>query len=216
MQKHLTLILCLELSQSLDLPSIAVSAFLVILVEFDKSETNKILLCSLVDKKLCLLFFIYVFSSNFHLSTLFQHFGERYIKFIVTYCNTKCGNQNIWLCLQYRRNLQAIEIDSQIISSLIIASCFLCRVQKPPSPKRLCCQVLSNFQESSFTFFQPCLGYHSFLTRTIFRCCLKKSIFMGLAYAYFSDNYAIFTLSKMLFHDLRFHQFVWHFLFCRR
>ena len=26
-------------------------------------------------------------------------FGERYIKFIVTYCNTKCGNRNIWLLL---------------------------------------------------------------------------------------------------------------------
>ena len=134
----------------------------------------------------------YVFSSNFHLSTLFQHFGERYIKFIVTYCNTKCGNQNIWLLLivSTKSTSNWNRFSDNIKSDYF--NLFSCTVQKPPSPRRLCCQVLSNFWESSFTFFQPCLGYHSFLTKTIFWSCLNKSIFMGLAYAYFSENYAFF------------------------
>ena len=50
-----------------------------------------------------------VFSSNFHLSTLFQHFGGQYIKFIVTYCNTKRGKRNIWLLLIVSTNLHQIK-----------------------------------------------------------------------------------------------------------
>ena len=51
----------------------------------------------------------YVFSFNFHLSTLFQHFGGQYIKFIVTYCNTKRGKRNIWLLLIVSTNLHQIK-----------------------------------------------------------------------------------------------------------
>ena len=50
-----------------------------------------------------------MFSSNFHLSTLFQHFGGQYIKFIVTYCNTKRGKRNIWLLLIVSTNLHQIK-----------------------------------------------------------------------------------------------------------
>ena len=50
-----------------------------------------------------------MFLSNFHLSTLFQHFGGQYIKFIVTYCNTKRGKRNIWLLLIVSTNLHQIK-----------------------------------------------------------------------------------------------------------
>ena len=122
---------------------------------------------------MCLLFFIYVFSSNFHLSTLFQHFGERYIKFIVTYCNTKCGNQNIWLLLIVSGKLTS---DWNKLSDyqvwwfqFFMQSNLLMTFQSGSSRTllypagRLCCQVLSNFQESSFTFFSLVLSWLSLI-----------------------------------------------------
>ena len=156
MQKHLAPILCLEESTNFWPFSV---------LESWQANCNGAELCWQEIEFIILHF--YVFSSNFHFSTLFQHFGERYIKFIVTYCNTKCGNRNIWLLLIVSGKLTS---DSNKLSDYKVwwFPFVLCgvifwwpsRTILYQAARRLCCQVLSNFQESSFTF---CLGYHSFL-----------------------------------------------------
>ena len=148
MQNHLAPILCLEESTNFWPFSV---------LESWQANCNGAELCWQEIEFIILHF--YVFSSNFHFSTLFQHFGERYIKFIVTYCNTKCGNRNIWLLLIVSGKLTS---DSNKLSDYKVwwFPFVLCgvifwwpsRTILYPA-RRLCCQVLSNFQESSFTFF---------------------------------------------------------------
>ena len=140
MQNHLAPILCLEESTNFWPFSV---------LESWQANCNGAELCWQEIEFIILHF--YVFSSNFHFSTLFQHFGERYIKFIVTYCNTKCGNRNIWLLLIVSGKLTS---DSNKLSDYKVwwFPFVLCgvifwwpsRTILYPA-RRLCCQVLSNF-----------------------------------------------------------------------
>ena len=99
-------------------------------------------------------------SSNFHPSTLFQHFGEQYIKFIVTYCNTKRGKRNIWLLLIVSWNSQVIGIDN--FCRIFFLSLFhVDDLQEPFIVQETLLSSAVKLLESSFAFFQPRLDNHS-------------------------------------------------------